>query len=30
VGEVVRRADFLTDEERDQILFGNARRFLGR
>ena len=30
VGEVVRRADFLTGEERDQILFGNARRFLGR
>lgn len=30
VGEVVRRADFLTDAEREQILSGNALRFLGR
>ncbi|MGJ3507602.1 amidohydrolase family protein [Enemella sp. A6] len=28
-GQVVHRSDFLTDSERDQIMFGNARRFLG-
>jgi aminocarboxymuconate-semialdehyde decarboxylase len=30
VGQVVRRADFLTDTQRDQLLSGNAHRFLGR
>jgi aminocarboxymuconate-semialdehyde decarboxylase len=30
VGAVVRRADFLTDAQRDKLLSGNALRFLGR
>ena len=30
VGRVVRTAGFLTDEQRDKILSGNAARFLGR
>src|SRR5699024_2084118 len=29
VGEVVRRSDFLTRQQREALLFGNARRFLG-
>ncbi|MFC7548833.1 amidohydrolase family protein [Plantactinospora sp. GCM10030261] len=29
-GAVVRRADFLTETQRDQILSGNALRFLGK
>ncbi|MFB6398310.1 amidohydrolase family protein [Polymorphospora lycopeni] len=29
VGDVVRRSDFLTDDQRDAILSGNALRFLG-
>jgi aminocarboxymuconate-semialdehyde decarboxylase len=30
VGQVVRRADFLTGEQRAKLLSGNARRFLGQ
>lgn len=30
VGDVVRRAEFLTTDEREAVLSGNARRFLGR
>ena len=30
VGQVVRAADFLTDDQRDKLLSGNALRFLGR
>jgi aminocarboxymuconate-semialdehyde decarboxylase len=30
VGQVVRKADFLTDEQRAKLLSGNAMRFLGR
>ncbi|HEX7745877.1 MAG TPA: amidohydrolase family protein [Micromonosporaceae bacterium] len=30
VGQVVRKADFLTDDQRAKLLSGNALRFLGR
>lgn len=30
VGDVVRRSDFLTTEQREALLFRNAQRFLGR
>jgi aminocarboxymuconate-semialdehyde decarboxylase len=30
VGQVVRKADFLTDDQRAKLLWGNAVRFLGR
>ena len=30
IGQVVRRADFLTDQQRAKLLSGNALRFLGR
>jgi aminocarboxymuconate-semialdehyde decarboxylase len=30
VGQVVRKADFLTDDQRDKLLSGNALRYLGR
>jgi aminocarboxymuconate-semialdehyde decarboxylase len=29
-GQVVRTAEFLSDEQRDKLLSGNAMRFLGR
>jgi aminocarboxymuconate-semialdehyde decarboxylase len=30
VGQVVRKADFLSGEQRGKLLSGNALRFLGR
>jgi aminocarboxymuconate-semialdehyde decarboxylase len=30
VGQVVRKADFLTEPQRQKLLSGNALRFLGR
>jgi aminocarboxymuconate-semialdehyde decarboxylase len=30
VGQVVRKADFLSGEQRAKLLSGNALRFLGR